>query len=648
VVFLSSISPQRVIEAFHRHRITFFICVPEFFYVLHRRIFAQVKERSWPARKLFQLMFFVSRKLRKPSINRVLFSQVHQAIGPDLAWLASGGSRFDPRVAQDFSDLGYVMLQAYGLTETSAAATVTPPRENRIGTVGKPIRGVSVRIDQPSEEGIGEVWIRGPIIMKGYYRDAGKTTEAMQGEWFRTGDLGFIRPDGNLVITGRSKDVIVLTSGEKVYPEEMEAHYSQSLLIKEICLLGTRPDRGAVGESLHAIVVPDLDEFRRRGETAIMEMIRFEIENLSKALPPYQRIHSISIRHEPFPRTVTRKLKRFEIQAQEAERQHEKAKPRSAEDHPIFKEGIAGKLAALVHEAKPEAGGLYPSMNLELDLGFDSLERVELLGTVETQLGLSVSDEEANRIFTLGELIHVLEAAVRGESTLGRDWKEILSRPSEEAEKHYILRSRMLSGGVFFVARSLLRLISTVFFRLKVHGGEKLPSEGPFIVCPNHESFLDGPLVSAALPFDMLKDTFFLGYSTYWDNFLTRRIAEALNIVAIDPNVNLVRAMQVGAEGLRQRKVAMVFPEGSRSIDGRVAEFKKGAAILAYELKVPIVPVGVRGTFEAWPRGGGFRLHAVEIHIGDAIDPYSIKGADPYTDITNFLRDRVKELAGQP
>jgi long-chain acyl-CoA synthetase len=647
VVFLSSISPQRVVDAFHRHRITFFICVPEFFYVLHRRIFAQMKERGWPARKLFQVMFYFSRKLRKPSISRVLLSSLHQAIGPELRWLASGGSRFDPRIAQDLSDLGYVMLQAYGLTETSAAATVTPPRENRIGTVGKPIRGVIVRIDQPSHEGIGEVWIRGPIIMKGYYRDAAKTAEAMQGEWFRTGDLGFIRPDGNLVITGRSKDVIVLTSGEKVYPEEMEAHYSQSLLIKEICLVGVRQERGPVGESLHAIVVPDLDEFRRRRETAIMETVRFEIENLSKALPPYQRIHSISIRHEPFPRTVTRKLKRFEIQAQEAERQHEKAKPGPTEDHPIFKEGIAGKLAALVHEAKPEAGGLDPSMNLELDLGFDSLERVELLGTVEAQLGVSVSDEDANRIFTLGELIHVLEAAVRGESTLGRDWKEILNRPSKEAKEHYILQHHMLSGGVFFVARSLLRLISSVFFRLNVHGREKLPAAGPFILCPNHESFLDGPLVSAALPFHILKDTFFLGYSTYWDNFLTRRIAQALNIVAIDPNVNLVRAMQVGAEGLRQNKVAMVFPEGSRSIDGRVAEFKKGAAILAYELNVPIVPVGVRGTFEAWPRGGGFRLHGAEIHIGDPIDPCSIKSADPYTDITKSLRARVKELAGQ-
>jgi long-chain acyl-CoA synthetase len=378
-----------------------------------------------------------------------------------------------------------------------------------------------------------------------------------------------------------------------------------------------------------------------------MEMIRFEIENLSKALPPYQRIHSISIRHEPFPRTVTRKLKRFEIQVQEAEQQREKAKPRPTGDHAIFKQGIGARLATLIREAKPEAGGLDPSMNLELDLGFDSLERVELFGAVETQLGLSVSEQEANQIFTLGELIHVLEAAVRGESTLGRDWKEILSRSRRETEKHYILKSGRLSDIVLFVAMSLLRFISSVLFRLKVKGREKLPAAGPFIVCPNHESFLDGPLLSAVLPFRVLKDMFFLGYSEYWGNFLTRRIAQALNIVAIDPNVNLLRAMQVGAAGLRHNKVAMVFPEGTRSIDGRVAEFKKGAAILAYELRVPIVPVGIRGTFEAWPRGGGFRLRPVEIHIGDPIDPYRVKATDPYTDITNLLREKVKELTGQ-
>ena len=137
VVFLSSISPQRITEAFHRHRITFFICVPQFFYLLHKRIFAQVAAQPLPTRMLFRAMRAVSRRVRTPAVRRKLFSKIHRAIGPDLRLLASGGSRFDTKVAQDLNDLGYTMLQAYGLTETSAAATVTPPRDNRVGYGGK-------------------------------------------------------------------------------------------------------------------------------------------------------------------------------------------------------------------------------------------------------------------------------------------------------------------------------------------------------------------------------------------------------------------------------------------------------------------------------------------------------------------------------
>jgi 1-acyl-sn-glycerol-3-phosphate acyltransferase len=119
------------------------------------------------------------------------------------------------------------------------------------------------------------------------------------------------------------------------------------------------------------------------------------------------------------------------------------------------------------------------------------------------------------------------------------------------------------------------------------------------------------------------------------------------NIVAIDPNINLIRAMQVGAIGLKHGRVLLVFPEGTRSIDGHVAEFKKGAAILAYELGVPIIPVGIRGSFEAWPRGGKLRLHPIEFHFGAPIDPraYS-RAADPYAAITDKLRDEVKLLSG--
>jgi 1-acyl-sn-glycerol-3-phosphate acyltransferase len=119
------------------------------------------------------------------------------------------------------------------------------------------------------------------------------------------------------------------------------------------------------------------------------------------------------------------------------------------------------------------------------------------------------------------------------------------------------------------------------------------------------------------------------------------------NIVAIDPNVNLIRAMQIAAIGLKHGRALLIFPEGTRSIDGHIAEFKKGAAILAYELGVPIVPVGIRGTFEAWPRGGRFRLHPIEFHFGKPIDPRAFAQCeDPYKAITEKLKSDVTVLSG--
>jgi long-chain acyl-CoA synthetase len=193
----------------------------------------------------------------------------------------------------------------------------------------------------------------------------------------------------------------------------------------------------------------------------------------------------------------------------------------------------------------------------------------------------------------------------------------------------------------------IMRLLARVFFHLQCFGLEKLPRGTPFLICPNHESYLDGPLVAAVMPRDVIYKMFILGYSDYWQNAFSRRLAEACKIVAIDPNVNLIRAMQAGAVGLKQGRPLLIFPEGTRSIDGHVAEFKKGAAILSYELGVPIVPVGIRGTFEVWPRGGGFRLHPVEFHFGDPVDPAGFKAAgDPYAAITEKLQNEVKRLCG--
>jgi long-chain acyl-CoA synthetase len=216
--------------------------------------------------------------------------------------------------------MGFNILQAYGLTECSGAATVTRPGDAHIESVGQPLPGVEVRIaGEPGDAGVqgqkdGEVLIRGPIVMAGYHNRPDANADTLRNGWLCSGDLGYLDARGRLHITGRRKDVIVLASGKNIYPEEVEDYYLQSPLIKEICVLGVaRPDEPAA-ERLHAIVVPNLDILRERRVVNMRELIRFDIEGVSLHLPHHKRVLSFDIWLEDFPRTTTRKLKRHVIE----------------------------------------------------------------------------------------------------------------------------------------------------------------------------------------------------------------------------------------------------------------------------------------------------------------------------------------------
>jgi long-chain acyl-CoA synthetase len=652
VVFLQNLSPDRITEALRRRRITCFVCVPQFFYLLHRKIFDAVEAQAYIPRTLFRLAFNLARRSKSRALRRWLFKGVRQKLAPDLWLLTSGGAPLDPKVCDDLSVLGYTVTQAYGLTETTAAATITPQNDGASGSVGKPIRGVTIRIDQPGNDGVGEVWIRGPVVMTGYYRNPEQTSEVMEGPWLRSGDLGYIRPDGNLVIAGRSKDVIVLANGKKVYPEELERHYQESPFIKEICIIGLPADGGPAGETLHAVVTPNMEEFRRRGLNAIAEMVRFDLEDLSKGLPAYQHLMSMSIRNESLPRTVTRKLRRFEIRDSEIQRRKESRSRFQAveeeHDEEALRHGAGAVVASLLRQAKPAAGAVNPSMNLELDFGLDSLARVELFGKAEMQLGTRMDEREAAGVMTVGDLVHALEKA-QGAPAQGRNWNEIINAPTDpELARHPVFHRGAFFKIVGYAAIKAVGLAASVLFPLRSRGVENIPRNGPFLICPNHESFLDGPLTVSQLPRAAIDKILILGYSDYWQSTLMRALARFLSVVSIDSNINLVRAMQVGAAGLREGCALLVFPEGSRSIDGRVMEFKKGAAILACGLDVPILPVGIRGAFESWPRGGTFRLHPIEVAFGVPLHPREFTGAaDPVAALTDALRNRIRELAGQ-
>lgn len=389
-----------------------------------------------------------------------------------------------------------------------------------------------------------------------------------------------------------------------------------------------------------------MDEFRRRGQSAIMEMVKFDIESLSRDLASYQRVLSLSIRNDPFPRTVTRKLKRFEIEAEENKRRKEEEDRPAVEDQERFRSGTGAIVATLIRKVKKDVGGLDPAMNIELDLGFDSLARVELLTEIESQTGVHLDEEEANRVYTLGELLDVLESR-RGEAvTSGRGWKDLLAvESSEEWNNHYIFRAKPFRTAFIILILRTLKYLGIPLFHLKWRGIENIPKSGPFMICPNHESYLDAPMLFSILPSNVIANSFSLGYSDYWQGPISRRIAESCNIVAIDPNANLVRAMQAGAVGLKRSKILVIFPEGTRSIDGRLGEFKKGAAILSSELGVPIVPVGINGTYECWPRRGSLKRHPIEIVFGRPIDPRQFATvADPYAALTESLKNSVKTL----
>src|ERR1700685_2671351 len=266
-------------------------------------------------------MMALNHALRKISINvgPLFFGKIHETFGKKMRYLATGGSRFDPAISRDFYDLGIDVMQALGLTETAAAIFVNPPGDIVFGSVGKAMKGVEGKIvdPEPQEDGgpaVGEVAVRGKVVMKGYWKRPDATAAVLRDGWFFTGDLGYFDSKGNLFLTGRKKEIIVLSNGKNIYPKEVETPCLQSQYIKEMAVLGLEAQPGEGGDRLHAVIVPNFEALRRKKIVNAKEVIRYDIESLSQQIASTKRIGSYEIWQDDLPRTTTRKIKRFEVE----------------------------------------------------------------------------------------------------------------------------------------------------------------------------------------------------------------------------------------------------------------------------------------------------------------------------------------------
>ena len=664
VVYLETLNTTELLRALAEREITAFAVVPQFYYLIHERIFKEVKQRGRLATSVMRMMMAVTRFSRKFGWNPgpILFPRIHNVFGRRMRYLVTGGSRFDPQIARDFYALGIDILQAYGLTETCAAAFITSHHDNVIGSVGKPLEGVEGKIDDPHpQEGgghpVGEIAIRGAIVMKGYWNRPDATAAVLRDGWLYTGDLGYFDSGGNLFITGRKKEVIVLSNGKNIYPEEVEAHYLKSPYVGEIAVMGLENVPGE--DRLHAVVVPNFDVLKQRKIVNAKEVLRFDIENLSAQLPSSKRIGSYEVWPESLPRTTTRKLKRFEIEKRVRANQLEgrtgdsevrSEKPLTAEDAAWLEQPDVQRALKIIREAariKPQS--IRPDDNLELDLGLDSMQRVELLVTLEQEIGGDLEESRLTEIYTVRELVDaVRESAASGTTGAPRaqfaGWSTVLQEEPADPELQVLLQPQPLKETFWYIVSRLAQLIASDRFHLRVTGLEDLPAHGPFILCSNHQSFIDPIVLASVLPWPIFRETFAVGTSEIFGGGLMRTLARWLRVVVVDPDANLIPAMRAGAYGLRHNGVLLLYPEGERSIDGLPKTFKKGAAILSIHLQVPIVPVAIEGFHQAWPRGKRFqKFAALQITFGDAIDPPPAANAseEHYEKLTGRLRDRV-------
>lgn len=313
VYYTQSLKPKDILSIMREKRINFMIVVPAFLKLLKSGIESEIKASSKIVQIGFKMMYAIAKLIPSFRLRKMLFGKIHDKFGGKFGGCIAGGAPLDLDVAEFFETIGIKVHQGYGLSETSPVVSVNVDKKRDLASVGKPLNSYQAKIDSET----GEILLKGPSVMKGYHNNPEMTSEILGADgWLHTGDIGKLNKKGHLYITGRIKNMIVLSGGKKVFPEEVEAVLQKSEYFREVCVLGHSRSGGSKDgtEDIVAVIVPTEDLIKKFPVDAeLNKIVREEVKILSEQLAPYKRPISVVTMKEPLPKTTTMKVKRKDV-----------------------------------------------------------------------------------------------------------------------------------------------------------------------------------------------------------------------------------------------------------------------------------------------------------------------------------------------
>gem|GEM_PF-21914 len=608
IIICPSMAAADIMATLATGEVHLMVGVPRLWVTIYKGI-----KKKIDASALTRLLFRLCARVGSMRLSRLVFATVHRRLGGHLESCVNGGAALPVEVAAGMKTLGLDLLDGYGMTETAPVISFTRPGDLVPGSVGKAMPSVQVKLVD------GELCVKGPNVMQGYYNRPDETAAVMDDDGFlHTGDLARITPDGRIFITGRTKEIIVLSNGKNVNPVDIELQLEQHAdRVKEA---GVTAD----GDRLCAIIVPD--ELWAQGKTddELERALKREvIEPYNSQTEPYKRVLAVRLFRGELPRTRMEKLQRYKLAALLASETPKSAvetadnankanvfiKPND-QSKACFSFGMARKrrmesnddcqleeyhlIRHYIEEEKRVT--VHPTDHLETDLALDSLDKVGLQSFVEQTFGMNLPSERLAAFSSVQQLAeYVSECKTRMEAEHTADWASMLGENSS-----HIRLPRSGWGMRTIVAAG--RRLSRSYFGLEALGTDNLPAEVPFIVAPNHQSYLDGLFVAACLPREAVNNTFFFAKRDHVRTPFARWMARHNGVIVVDHHTHRESILTLG-EALKQRRNVVIFPEGTRTVTGSLGTFKRMFAILASELHVPIVPVVIRGAYAAIPKG---------------------------------------------